>query len=85
VEPEPPEEGASPTAAVRPRGKEQEGVFVVKDGLAAFKAVQTGILGETDIEIVKGLSEGDDVVTGSYKTLRTLKDASRIKLETKKK
>jgi HlyD family secretion protein len=67
--------------AVRRRGEEKDGVFVVKDGQARFRAVVTGILGETDIEIREGVQEGEEIVTGSYKTLRTLKDAAKIKVE----
>ena len=46
--------------------------------------MKTGIIGETDIEIGDGLKEGEEVVTGSYKTLRTLKDQAKIKVEVKK-
>jgi HlyD family secretion protein len=35
----------------------------------------------TDIEVVSGLQEGDEIVTGSYKTLRTLKPAARVKVD----
>jgi HlyD family secretion protein len=64
---------------------EREGVFVVSGGEAAFRAVKTGILGETDIEILEGLKEGDEIVSGSYKTLRTLKDKAKVKPEEKEK
>ena len=47
-------------------------------------AVVTGIVGETDMEIVSGLKEGEEIVTGSYKTLRTLKDGAKIKPEERK-
>jgi len=46
--------------------------------------VKTGIIGETDIEISQGLQEGDEIVVGSYKTLRTLKDQAKIKLDVKR-
>jgi HlyD family secretion protein len=65
--------------------EEKEGVFVVTNGQAFFKPVKTGIMGETDIEIATGVAEGDELVTGSYKTLRTLKNEARIKLEEKDK
>jgi HlyD family secretion protein len=65
--------------------EEKEGVFVVTSGQAYFKPVKTGIMGETDIEIATGVAEGDELVTGSYKTLRTLKNEARIKLEEKDK
>jgi HlyD family secretion protein len=60
---------------------EKEGVFTLKDGVAQFRPVKTGITGTTDIEILEGLAENDTVVTGPYQVLRTLKDASRIKIE----
>jgi HlyD family secretion protein len=68
------------------KGEEKEGVFVItKDGKAAFRQVKTGIIGDTDIEIVEGLREGEQIVSGSYKTLRTLKDQARVKVEVPKK
>ena len=66
------------------KGEEKEGVFVVVDGKASFRPVKTGIIGETEIEIGEGLKEGEEVITGSYKTLRTLKDQAKVKLEVKK-
>ncbi|HET8645697.1 MAG TPA: HlyD family efflux transporter periplasmic adaptor subunit, partial [Vicinamibacteria bacterium] len=66
------------------QGEEKEGVFIVKDGAAQFHSVKTGIMGEAELEVTEGLSEGTEIVTGSYRTLRTLKDQARIKVETKK-
>ena len=66
------------------KGEEKEGVFVVISGKAIFRPVKTGIIGETEIEIGDGLKEGEEIVTGSYKTLRTLKDEAKVKLEVKK-
>jgi HlyD family secretion protein len=60
---------------------EKEGVFTLKNGIALFRPVKTGITGTTDIEILDGLSENDEVVTGPYQVLRTLKDNARIKIE----
>ena len=56
-------------------------MFVVSKGQAAFKPVKTGIIGETEIEVTDGVAPGDEIVTGSYKTLRTLKDKSKVKVE----
>jgi HlyD family secretion protein len=80
------EEQGTPAALNIPRAKgvEREGVFVVAGKQARFKPVKTGIVGETEIEIVEGLAEGEQIVSGSYKTLRTLKDEARIKIEDKK-
>jgi HlyD family secretion protein len=71
-------------AGPRAHGEEKEGVFVVSKGQAQFKPVKTGITGETEIEVVQGLGPGEEIVTGSYKTLRTLKDKARVKVETPK-
>jgi len=75
---------ASPTAVDVTRNKkkiEKEGVFTIKNGVALFRAVKTGITGTTDIEILDGLVEKDEIVTGPYQVLRTLKDNTRIKIE----
>jgi HlyD family secretion protein len=77
-------ENANAKDAPRRDVQEKEGVFLVVAGEAPFHPVKTGILGETEIEISEGLKEGDEIVTGSYKTLRTLKDKAKVKLETDK-
>jgi len=46
-----------------------------------FVPVATGITGVTDIEVLNGLQEGDQIITGSYKTLRTLKPDARVKVD----
>jgi|RhiMetdeSRZDD1v2_1073273.scaffolds.fasta_scaffold52659_5 HlyD family secretion protein len=61
--------------------KETEGVFAVRNGSAAFLPVKTGIVGTTDIELTEGLAENDEVVSGPYQVLRTLKDNTRVRIE----
>jgi len=62
--------------------EELQGVFVLKNQKeAVFVPVTTGIAGTTDIEVTSGLSEGDEIVTGSYKTLRTLKNGANVKVD----
>ncbi len=58
---------------------EKEGVFVVTDGKAIFTPVITGISDGMNIEVVSGLEEDNRVITGSFKTIRTLKDSSSVK------
>jgi HlyD family secretion protein len=60
---------------------EAEGVFVVADGVARFRPVRTGIMGDLHVEVRDGLSEGDAVVSGPYRTLRTLEDETRVEIE----
>jgi HlyD family secretion protein len=70
-------------SAGREKGVEKDGVFIVQGEKAVFKPVKTGIMGEADIEITEGIAEGQEIVTGSYRTLRNLKDDARIKVESK--
>jgi HlyD family secretion protein len=79
----PEREGNTVTQTRTEKGVEKDGVFVVENEKAVFKPVKTGIMGETDIEIVDGLKEGQEIVTGSYKTLRTLKADARLRVEKK--
>jgi HlyD family secretion protein len=58
-----------------------QGVFVVRNKKVEFTPIQTGITGVTDIEVTSGLQEGDEIVTGSYKVLRTLKPGASIKID----
>ena len=66
----------------------QQGVFVIdsKSGKlrARFVPVTTGITGTTDIEALTGLKEGDEIVIGPYKTLRSLKNSALVKRDTEK-
>ena len=79
----PEREGNTVSTAAREKGVEKDGVFVVDGEKVKFKPVKTGIMGETDIEVTDGLGEGQTIVTGSYRTLRSLKDDARIKTEGK--
>ena len=63
--------------------EEIQGVFVVRDGIATFVPVKTGIMGTTEVEITEGLEDGEEVVSGSYKALRTLKNGAKIRVENK--
>jgi len=69
--------------AEKARKEELQGVFVVKGEKAEFHEVKTGITGTTDIEVASGLNEGDQIVTGSYKVIRTLKNQAKIKIDNK--
>jgi HlyD family secretion protein len=71
----------APTAQGDPKKDEVQGVFVVNGKKAAFRPVETGISGVTDIEITKGLQAGDEIVVGSYKALRTLKPEASVKVD----
>jgi HlyD family secretion protein len=63
--------------------EELQGVFIVKGEQAEFRKVETGITGATDIEVTSGLKDGEEIVTGSYKIIRTLRNKARIKIDNK--
>jgi HlyD family secretion protein len=73
----------SSAAAAKKKAAEVQGVFVVTkkngDDHAVFTPVKTGITGATDIEVTSGLSPGDEIVTGTYKVLRSLKNNAGVK------
>jgi HlyD family secretion protein len=60
--------------------EEVQGVFVVRNKKAEFVPVESGITGTTDIEVISGLKEGEEIITGSYKVLRTLKNGASVKV-----
>jgi HlyD family secretion protein len=63
---------------------EEEGVYTVEAGRVKFQPVVKGIAGGMNIEIVSGLKEGQEIVTGPYNALRELKDGTLIKSDEKK-
>jgi HlyD family secretion protein len=74
---------STPAAAKAPI----QGVYIVdKDAggklRAKFVPVTTGITGTTDIEVLSGLTDGQEIVTGPFKTLRVLKSGSLVKRDT---
>jgi HlyD family secretion protein len=78
-----PEAGNANAPAIGKK-KEVEGVFVFgKDSRAEFREVTTGIKGDQDIELKTGLQEGEEIIIGPYKTLRTLKNKDSVKREVK--
>jgi len=74
-------QAAAPEASKEKDNQEIQGVFVLRNHKAEFVPVDTGIAGTTDIEVIKGLKEGDEIITGSYKVLRTLRPGSSIKVD----
>ena len=72
---------ASAPAEPSKQKEEIQGVFVIRAKKAEFVPVETGIAGTTDIEVMNGLKDGDEIVTGSYKTLRTLKPGTTVKID----
>jgi HlyD family secretion protein len=82
-----PETGAAQAAAVvdpvaeKARKVEIQGVFVINAGKAEFHKVDTGITGTTDIEVLVGLKPGDEIITGTYQVIRTLRNEAQVKVD----
>lgn len=77
-----PEKKADPIAE-KAKKEEIQGVFVIAGEKAVYKKVETGITGATDIEVLSGINEGDEIITGSYKVIRTLRNEAKIKVDNK--
>jgi HlyD family secretion protein len=75
-------QAAAPTGTTKEKKAEEvQGVFVIRNKKAEFVPVETGISGTTDVEVLNGLREGDEIITGSYKVLRTLKPGASVKID----
>jgi len=80
---------AATSAPAAAKSASVQGVYVVEKDKSGklrvkFVPVTTGITGATDIEVLTGLKEGDEIVTGPYKTLRALKNNALVKRDTAK-
>jgi HlyD family secretion protein len=71
-------------ATVKANKEELQGVFIVTpDHKAEFRKLETGITGATDIEVTGGVNAGDEIVTGSYQVIRSIKSATTVKIDNK--
>ncbi len=70
-------------AAEKARKEEIQGAFTVAGNKAAFRKVETGITGATDIEVLNGLKDNEEIITGSYRVIRTIRNEARIKVDNK--
>jgi HlyD family secretion protein len=73
---------AAPVSNVKPQLV--QGVYVLRTDnnkklRAVFVPVTTGVTGATDIEVLGGVKDGDEIVTGRYKILRGLKSGTAVK------
>ena len=59
--------------------QDEEGVYVNDSGTVKFARVTTGLSGDSNVEIVSGLREGQQIVTGPFRALREIKDGSKVK------
>lgn len=75
------EDGDAPGEAA---AEEVKVVFLVEDGEAVQRAVATGISDATHVEILSGLTEGEQVVTGPYRSLRDLEHGDPVEVKEEK-
>lgn len=73
------------TAGDKAKTQLVQGVYVLhksgKKTSVVFVPVKTGVTGSTEIEVLGGVSDGDEIVTGPYKILRTLKSGTAVKVD----
>jgi HlyD family secretion protein len=63
----------------RPGDREEEGVFLVQNGVATFRPVKVGIAGDEYFEVLDGLRGGETIVAGTYQAIRDLKDGDKVR------
>jgi HlyD family secretion protein len=54
---------------------------VVRNNVAEFSPVKTGIAGDKYFEVVDGLGVGDQVITGPFDSVRGLTDGKAVKID----
>ena len=73
---------SQPTTSAKDIGKEEvQGVFQLKDGRSVFVPVESGIMGQSDVEVLKGVQPNDEIVSGPFSVLRTLKNHTKVKVD----
>lgn len=79
-----PEQTPLPGDGPQDKPKAVTGVYVMVGGKAKFREVTTGIIGESDRQILSGLEVGDEVITGPSRVLNTLKEDTSVRKTEKK-
>jgi len=76
---------SSPAATERSKTPPVQGVFLItkdrKKTNVRFTPIKAGVTGATEIQVLTNLSEGQEIVTGPYKILRTLKSGTPVKVD----
>jgi HlyD family secretion protein len=66
-------------AREKQEAEEIQVVFVVEDEVAHQRAIDTGLSDATRVEIISGLTDGEEVVVGPYRSLKDLEDGDRVR------
>jgi HlyD family secretion protein len=80
--PSPVATGNVPSPADKPQ--DIKGVYILQGNKVKFVPVTTGITGESDIQILGGVQENMEIITGPSRVLKTLKDNMTVKRQTRK-
>ena len=75
--------GGTPVPGSDNRPKSVKGVYLIEGNKVRFIEVTTGITGEADIEITSGVQSGQEIVRGPSRVLKTLKDGTSVKRQTR--
>lgn len=77
--------GATPAridpVAEKRRRERVQGVFAIQAGKAKFLKVESGISGSTEIEVLGGIQEDEEIITGPYQVIRTLRPGAQVKVD----
>ncbi|MGH9543369.1 MAG: efflux RND transporter periplasmic adaptor subunit [Terriglobales bacterium] len=72
---------AAPVAAPAAAPQPVEGLFVLRQGKAVFVPVATGVTGVDNIQILRGIKPGEQVIIGPYRALRTMRNYTAVKAD----
>jgi len=73
---------SQPTTSAKDKGKEEvQGAFLLKDARAVFVPIESGVMGQSDMEVLKGLQPNEEIVSGPFSVLRTLKNHTKVKVD----
>ena len=66
-----------------PEGGDEEGIYLYDEAPSTvrFARVETGITGDTEVEVISGVAAGDAVVTGPFRALREIEDGDEVRLK----
>jgi len=78
------EEGEEVRGSKAKAFEEVDVVYLIEDGKAVVREVAMGVSDVLYVEITEGLSAGNEVITGPYRTLKNMKHGDAVAAEEKK-
>lgn len=74
-------ENNSPGTFRKKEKVKKSGVFIIRNGLAEFCEVTTGIADDLNVAVLSGVNPGDTVISGTFKTLRDLSEGETVRID----